>query len=97
MKRFSNYENGIEVSSLCFYDVELPSRHLGVIEEVNTHPDYRLQGRATGLIQEAIAHAKMLGCDCVELTVRQDKPEVQEFYKSLGFFDRLNLAYRYEL
>lgn len=95
--RFSDYENEIEVSSLMFYDVELPSRHVGVIEEVNTHEDYRQQGRATKLIKEAMEHAKMIGCDCVELTVRKDKPEIQEFYKSLGFYDRLNLAYRYEL
>lgn len=97
LKRFSNYENEVEVSSLMFYDVDLPSRHLGVIEEVQTLPDFRRQGRATKLIQEAIAHAKSVGCTCVELTVRQDNKEVQDFYKSLGFEDRLNLAYRYKL
>lgn len=97
IKRFSDYENGIEVSSLMFYDVELPSRHLGMIEEVKTLNEYRKQGRATKLIKEAIEHAKSIGCTCVELTVRQDKPEIQAFYKSLGFKDRLNLAYRYEL
>lgn len=97
IKRFCDYENGIEVSSLMFYDVELPSRHLGMIEEVKTLNEYRKQGRATKLIKEAIEHAKSIGCTCVELTVRQDKPEIQKFYQSLGFKDRLNLAYRYEL
>lgn len=97
MQRFSDHENGMEVSSLMFYDVELPSRHLGVIEEVFTHLDYRNQGRAKKNILKALEHAKMIGCDCVELTVRQDKTDIQEFYKSLGFKDRLNLSYRYEL
>jgi len=97
MKRFSDYENGVEVSSLMFYSVDLPSRHLGVIEEVQTLEEYRKQGRATKLIKEAIEHAKSIGCTCVELTVRQDKPHIQDFYKALGFKDRLNLAYRYEL
>lgn len=96
-KRFSDYENGIEVSSLMFYDVKLPSRHLGVIEEVKTLEEYRKQGRATKLVKEAIGYAKELGCNCVELTVRRDKPEVQELYKRIGFYDRLNLAYRYDL
>lgn len=95
--RFSDFENEIEVSSLMFYDVKLPSRHLGVIEEVSTMEEYRKQGRATRLIKQAIQHAREIGCTCVELTVRQDKPEIQEFYKGLGFYDRLNHAYRYEL
>jgi ribosomal protein S18 acetylase RimI-like enzyme len=85
------------VSSLILYTVKLPSRYLGVIEEVQTQQEYRMQGRATKLIKEAIEKGKELGLDCIELTVRQDKPEIQEFYKKLGFFDRLNLAYRYEL
>lgn len=85
------------VASLVLYTVKLPSRHLGVIEEVNTQEEYRRQGRATKLLNQAIAKARALGLDCVELTVREDAPEVQEFYKSLGFFDRLNRAYRLKL
>lgn len=97
VKRFSDYENGLEVSSLMFYDVKLPSRHLGVIEEVFTKEEYRQQGRSRKLMLQAIEYARELGCNCVELTVRQDKPHIQNFYKSLGFKDRLNHAYRYEL
>lgn len=44
-KRFSDYESGIEVSSLMFYDVSLPSRYLGVIEEVKTLEEFRNQVR----------------------------------------------------
>lgn len=97
VKRFSDYENGIEVSSLMFYNVKLPSRHLGVVEEVFTHPDYRRQGRSTKLMREALEWAKEIGCTCVELTVRQDRTDIQKHYKDIGFKDRLNLAYRYEL
>lgn len=94
---FSQRLNGEIISSLILYTVKLPSRHLGVIEEVWTKEEYRNQGRATKLIKKALEYAKELGLDCVELTVRQDKPEIQAFYKKLGFYDRLNLAYRYDL
>ena len=85
------------VSSLYLYTVKLPSRHLGVIEEVFTDEKYRRQGRAKRLMERAIAKGKELGLDCIELTVRQDAPDTQKFYKSLGFFDRLNHAYRLPL
>jgi ribosomal protein S18 acetylase RimI-like enzyme len=97
VNKFSDYIGDVEVSSLWFYHVELPSRHVGVIEEVWTHPDYRNQGRATRLIKQALYHATDIGCDCIELTVRQDNKDVQEFYKSLGFEDRLNYSYRKKL
>lgn len=92
--QFTDKVNGRVVASLVLYTVRLPSRYLGVIEEVKTDVEYRRQGRATKLMKEAIARGKELGLDCIELTVREDNPTVQEFYKSLGFFDRLNRAYR---
>lgn len=94
---FKDFEDDKEVSSLIMYTVKLPSRYLGVIEEVKTDVNYRLQGRATKLMKQAIEKGKELGLDCIELTVREDSPVVQNFYKSLGFFDRLNRAYRLKL
>lgn len=85
---------GEVVSSLEFYVVHLPSRRLGVIEEVWTREDKRRRGLATRLLNKAINKGKELGLDCIELTVRQDKPNIQDFYKNLGFQDRLNLCYR---
>jgi ribosomal protein S18 acetylase RimI-like enzyme len=85
------------VSSLWLYTVRLPSRWLAVIEEVGTVPEYRRQGRATKLVKDAIAHARNLGCDCVELTVREDRPDLKAFYESLGFKDRFNRAMRLAL
>ena len=87
-------EDGRVVSSLYLYTVRLPSRYLGVIEEVFTEDMYRNRGYATELIKRAINMCRSRGCDCVELTVREDKPEIQKFYQSLGFFDRQNRAYR---
>ena len=77
--------------------VSLPSRNLAVIEEVKTEKKYRKQGRATKLIIKAIETAIKNDCDCVELTVREDKPNIQRFYKFFGFFDRKNRAFRLDL
>lgn len=89
--------DGQVVSSLYVYWVDLPSRYLGVIEEVQTAEGHRRKGYATELIKDAIELCKAQGCTCVELTVREDKPEIQAFYQSLGFTDRLNRAYRLNL
>lgn len=94
---FTDENEGKAISSLILYTVKLPSRNLGVIEEVFTLPEYRKQGRARKLMLQAIEKAKELELDCLELTVREDSPHIQEFYKSLGFFDRLNRAYRLKL
>jgi ribosomal protein S18 acetylase RimI-like enzyme len=85
------------VSVTTLYQVRLFSRHLGVIEEVVTLKEYRNRGISTRLVKEAIDYAKARGCTCVELTVREDRPEIQEFYKRLGFFDRNNRAMRINL
>lgn len=95
--QFADLADGITVSTLYLYRVELPSRRLAVIEEVWTHEGYRRQGRATKLIKEAIEVARGDGCTCVELTVREDRPDLQAFYESLGFKDRLNRAMRLAL
>lgn len=96
-KTFTIEKDGEVVSSLILYTVDLPSRYLGVIEEVFTKPEYRGLGLSTKLIGQALDFGRELGLDCIELTVRQDNEKVQQFYKSLGFIDRLNYAYRYKL
>ena len=85
------------VSSLTLYFMDLPSRRLAVIEEVFTKPEHRNKGYSTELINRAIARANQLGADCIELTVRQDAPHIQEFYKSFGFEDRMQVAMRLKL
>lgn len=85
------------ISSLQLYFVRLPSRNLAVIEEVWTDEEHRRQGHATRLILKAIELAKKRGCTCVELTVREDRPDLQRFYGELGFVDRLNRVMRLKL
>ena len=70
------------------YVMKLFSRKLAVIEEVVTLKEYRNKGIGSKLVTSAINKAKELGCDCVELTVRQDNKDVQRFYENLGFKDR---------
>ena len=95
--RFYDVADGKVVSSLILYWVRLPSRYLGVIEEVKTEPKYRNQGRATKLITLALDKARELGLSCVELTVREDNEGAQHLYRNFGFFDRSNRAYRVNL
>jgi ribosomal protein S18 acetylase RimI-like enzyme len=94
---FYDVADGLKVSSLQLYLVDLPSRKLAVIEEVSTLEPYRRQGRATKLIKEAIESARARGATCVELTVREDRPDLKAFYESLGFKDRFNRAMRLAL
>lgn len=96
-KRLTIKHNNRIVSSLWFYTVRLPSRHLGVIEEVFTKEGFRRQGLATKLLKRAISLGRKLKLDCIELTVREDKKYIQKFYKKYGFFDRLNRSYRLKL
>ena len=95
--KFSDKVGKIEVAHLYLYTVKLPSRYLGVIEDVWTDDKYRLQGRATKLLMCAIDKCKNLGLDVIELTVNDDKPHVRDFYTKLGFYDRKNTAMRYPI
>ena len=96
-QRLQKIVDGDIVSTLWLYVVPLPSRKLAVIEEVYTKPEHRKKGYSTELIKNALKLAADMDVDCVELTVRQDKPEIQEFYKSFGFEDRKQVAMRLKL
>jgi|SRR6185295_9763963 len=76
------------------YLVQLFSRRLAVIEEVITDKEHRFRGYGRGMVMECIRVAQDWGADCVELTCREDSPEVQRFYESIGFEDRHNKALR---
>lgn len=97
MEKLTKEVDGKVVSSLILYFVELPSRKLAVIEEVYTKPEYRNRGYSRELLKKAISRARDLHADCIELTVRQDQPHIQEFYKGLGFEDRMQVAMRLKL
>lgn len=97
MEKLTKVIDGEVVSSLILYFVDLPSRRLAVIEEVYTKPEHRNNGYSTELIEKAIARAKELDAQCIELTVRQDRPNIKEFYEKFGFQDRLQVAMRLQL
>lgn len=87
-------EQGNIVAMATLYHVRLLTRHLGFIEGVCVLKEHRGKGIATELVTKAVEKARSLGCDCVELTVRNDKPEVRRLYEKLGFRDRKNLSMR---
>lgn len=91
---FAYRRNGNIVSMVMAYIIELFSRKFAVIEEVVTLREYRNQGISSGLIKDAIEWAKEKGLDCIELNVRDDRPDIQHFYENLGFKDRHNKAMR---
>lgn len=96
-KAFIHRVNGEIVASLILYKVGLPSRYLGVIEEVFVKEKYRRQGLATKIMKQALDYAKKIGLDCVELTVNKNAEHIINFYKKLGFYDRSNISMRYPI
>lgn len=88
MDLFTHTEDGRIVAMTTLYVMYMFSRSVGVIEEVVTLPEYRNRGFGTLLINRAIEQARALRLTCVELTVREDKPELKTWYQSLGFVDR---------
>ncbi|MCK9319849.1 GNAT family N-acetyltransferase [Methanoculleus sp.] len=97
IKTFEHIENNEVVGSLVFYTIILPSRYLGVIEEVFVKKEYREKGIATKLMNEALDYAKELNLDCVELTTNKNIRYVLDFYKKLGFYDRDNISLRFPI
>jgi ribosomal protein S18 acetylase RimI-like enzyme len=91
---FTHEEDGHIVGMATLYVVELLSRKLGVVEEVVTLKKYRNKGIASNLIGQILDKSKKLKLTCVELNVREDKPEIQSFYEKFGFYDRKNKSMR---
>lgn len=91
---FTEKRDGRTVAMATLYVVELLSRRLAVVEEVVTLAAYREQGIGSGLVKRALEEAKRRGMEAVELTVREDRPDVQRFYETLGFRDRNQRAMR---
>lgn len=93
-KLFTAERDNKTVAMASLYMITLPSRRLGVIEEVVTLSPFRNQGLGSSLVNKALQEARRRKMDCVELTVREDRPEVQQFYEGLGFRDRHQRAMR---
>ena len=91
---FPEFKDGKIVAMVSLYIMNLFSRKNAVIEEVVTLKEFRNKGIGSKLVNMAVDKAKELGCDCIELNVRHDKPEVKRFYEGLGFKDRNNDSMR---
>ena len=59
--------------------------HRGWINYLAVSPDFRREGFATQLMQEAEALLIKAGCPKINLQVRETNKEVIAFYESLGF------------
>ena len=59
--------------------------HRGVINYLAVDQDYRLQGLASELVSIVEEKLKYLGCPKINLLVRRDNIEVEQFYKKLDF------------
>lgn len=81
------------VSSCVLVVVELRSRKLAMIEEVKTVAVYRNQGYGKRILEKAIAKAKELECDTVELCYNPNRngDYGKRLYESCGFVEDGNI------
>lgn len=59
--------------------------HESHILNLDVHPDFRRQGVATILMEDAIGELKKRGCAFMHLKVRISNTGAQKFYELLGF------------
>lgn len=58
---------------------------IGAIPNLAVLPDYRRAGLGAKLANEAIAHLKSVGMECVRIETLDQNPVGQHFYPKLGF------------
>ncbi len=59
--------------------------HRGWVNYLAVHPHFQRNGVATALIQQLEKHLIALGCPKLQLLIRQDNIDVQNFYEQLGY------------
>lgn len=71
--------------------------HLGWINYLAVHPDFRNSGLGKMIMEEAESLLKELGCPKINLQVRSTNQKVIDFYKRLGYHleDIVNLGKRF--
>jgi predicted GNAT family acetyltransferase len=73
------------VSLIPYY---IRSQRYFLIANVAVHPDYRRQGIARRLTEQAVMHARQRNAPATWLHVREDNQAAVELYHSLGFEER---------
>ena len=74
------YENKIIGTVMGGYD-----GHRGIMNYLAVSPDFRGKGYGKMLVEEVENKLKQLGCPKVNLLVRSDNSEVNNFYKSIDY------------
>jgi ribosomal protein S18 acetylase RimI-like enzyme len=59
--------------------------HRGWLYQLAVDPNKRRSGVATGLVKYATSHLRKLGCEKLNLQVRDGNAAAESFYESLGF------------
>ncbi|MEN8990970.1 MULTISPECIES: GNAT family acetyltransferase [Acinetobacter] len=59
--------------------------HRGWVNYLAVHPHFQRNGVATALIQQLEKRLIALGCPKLQLLIRQDNIDVQNFYEQLGY------------
>lgn len=79
-------ENGKElIAHLSIHWRQTMRRKVGTIENVLVHPKVRREGVGHMLMQHAIAHARTVGCDRLELVSELHRVRARALYEELGF------------
>jgi GNAT superfamily N-acetyltransferase len=82
-------ENGKTVGRAFLYFIynDLHAEPYGLLEDVFVDDSQRGQGTGTKLVEQIIEEARLGGCYKLIACSRNSRPQVQEWYKKLGFED----------
>ncbi len=81
-------QDGRIIGNVSLIPYFIRSQRYFLIANVAVHPDYRRQGIARRLTEEAITHARQRSAPATWLHVREDNQAAVELYLSLGFVER---------
>jgi ribosomal protein S18 acetylase RimI-like enzyme len=81
-------QDGRIVGNVSLIPYFIRSQRYFLIANVAVHPDYRRQGIARRLTEEAITHARLRNTPSTWLHVREDNQAAVDLYLSLGFVER---------
>lgn len=92
-----------QLIAICYSQIAVPQfvgtvellcvgRRSACIRQLFVHPDYRMQGIGTMLVECALKVSRAAGCEAIGLSLAKSNDEAADFYRRLGFF----FAYEYD-